>query len=114
MAIAAPMPRDAPVTKAMWPVRSSLTVMIEVLLVAGRDELIPIQLRQPLRLGDVIHGVGIEERIEWRGWPRHRCEAVARGPAIDLSDVFDHQCVEKSLPLRNAPYSKNRMRPPAG
>src|SRR5436190_7763579 len=98
MAIAAPMPRDAPVTKAMWPVRSSLMVMIEVLLVAGRDELIPIQLRQPLRLGDVIHGVGIEERIKRRSRPRHGREAVARGPAVDLSDVFDHQCAAKFLP----------------
>src|SRR5256885_7370836 len=101
MAIAAPMPRDAPVTKAMWPVRWSVMVMIEVLLVAGRDELIPIQRRQPLRLGDVAHGVGVEERIEWRSWPRHRREVVARGPAVDLSDVFDHQCVAKFLPQRN-------------
>src|SRR5204863_7273119 len=91
IAIAAPMPRDAPVTKAMWPVRSSVMFMIEVLLVAGRDELIPIQLRQPLRLGDVIHGVGIAARIKRRSRPRHGREAVARGPAVDLSDVFDHQ-----------------------
>ena len=52
-----------------------------------------VQRRQPLRLGNVVHGVGIEERIERRGRPCHRGQPIARGPAVDLPDVLDHQRV---------------------
>ena len=52
-----------------------------------------VQRRQPFRFRDVIHGVGIEERIERLHRPCHRGEAVARGPAIDFPDVLDHKGV---------------------
>ena len=63
----------------------------------------PVQLRQSLRLGEVIHGVGVEERIERLGRPCHGREPVARGPAADLSDIFHHQSVAQLLAQADAP-----------
>src|ERR1700704_5303666 len=57
----------------------------------------PIQRRQPLPRRDVIDGVGVEERMERPRWPRHRWEPVARGPAVDLANVFHDQRVAKLL-----------------
>ena len=57
------MPREPPVTSAMWPFRSGLMVMIEF---PPPGKSAPVQRRQPFGLGDVVHGVGVEERIELR------------------------------------------------
>src|SRR2546430_15341036 len=50
---------------------------------------IAIQRRQPIGLCNIVHGVGVEERVERRCRPCHGGEPEARGPAVDLSDVFD-------------------------
>ncbi len=52
-----------------------------------------IQRRQPIGFRDVLNRVGIEEGIERRGRPGHGGEAIACRPAVDPSDVFDHQRV---------------------
>src|SRR2546429_4527015 len=48
-----------------------------------------IQRGQPVGLCNIVHGVGVEERIEWRRRPCHGRQLVARGPAVDLSDILD-------------------------
>ena len=60
---------------------------------ASRENSLSIQYRQSFRLGEVVHRVGIEEGIERLGWPRHGGKLVARGPTIDLADVFDDKRV---------------------
>src|SRR6266852_2648224 len=68
MAIAAPMPRDAPVTSAMWPFKSGLMVMIEVLV--GRAvgcQSSGISEWRPLGDGGTDEGTGNEKRdCHWR------------------------------------------------
>src|ERR1700722_11409138 len=78
------------------------------------EPLAPVQLRQSLRLGEVIDGVGVEERIERLGRPCHGGEPVARGPAVDLSDIFHHQRVAQLVAQGHAPQSDYRMRSSAG
>src|SRR3954469_9013711 len=69
-----------------------------------------IQRRQPLRFRDVIYGIGIEERIERCCRPRHRREPIARGPAVDLSNILDHKRVAKFFAQCDAPQSDHWMR----
>ena len=52
-----------------------------------------VQRRQPFGFGDVVHGVGVEERVERRHGPCHGGQLIARGPAVDLPDILDHQRV---------------------
>jgi len=52
-----------------------------------------VQRRQPLGFRDVIHRVGVEERIERRGRPGYGGESESRGPAVDLPDVLDDKRV---------------------
>jgi hypothetical protein len=52
-----------------------------------------IQRSQPVSLRNVLNRVGIEEGIERRGRPGDGGQAIACRPAIDPSDVFDHQRV---------------------
>src|SRR3954452_14511124 len=73
-----------------------------------------IQVRQPLGFGDIIHGVGVEERIERLCRPCHGRELVARGPAVDLADVLLDQRVAKFLAQCDAPQSDHRMGLPRG
>ncbi len=80
-----------------------------------------VERRQPLGLGDIIDGVGVEEGIERLCRPCHGRKPIARGPAIDLSDVFYHQCVAKFLAQarRSTTQSpdatvRRKLRPQAG
>ena len=59
--------------------------------------LAPIQLRQPLGCGDVVHGVGVKKWVERLRRPRYRREPVAGRPAINLAHVFHDQRVAKFL-----------------
>src|SRR5580700_8984995 len=102
------MPRDPPVTNAMRPFMSGMPVMIWSL--QARGESTPVQRRQSLRRRDIVHGVGVEERIELIYWPFHGGETIARGPAVDLPDVFDHQRAAKLFAQCDGPYSDHRVR----
>src|SRR5258705_9466429 len=68
-----------------------------------RNQSPAIERRQPLSLRDVIDGIGVEKRIERFCGPCHGGELVARGPAVDLSDVLDHQRVTQFLTQCDAP-----------
>ena len=70
---------------------------------ADYEASIPIQRRQPVGLGDVVHGVGVEERIERRCRPCHGGKPESRGPAVDLPDVFDNKRVAKLFAQSDAP-----------
>ena len=74
----------------------------DTLLIRAR-ELAAIRRREPFRLGDVVHGVGVEEWIERRGRPGHGGEPESRGPAVDLPDVLDNKCVAKLFAQGDAP-----------
>src|SRR3954466_71173 len=73
-----------------------------------------IQRRQPLGFGDIVHGVGVEERIERFCRPCHGAEPMTRSPAVDLADVLLNKRVAKFLAQGNAPQSDHRMRLPGG
>ena len=78
------------------------------LSVTSRDYRV-IQRRQALGLGDVLDRVGIEERIERLRRPRHRCERITRGPAVDLAEVLDDQRVAQLVaqgPAGSASHSR--------
>ena len=59
-------------------------------------------------------GIGVEERIERRRSASSRWPVVARGPAVDLPDIFHHQRVAKFLAQADTPQSDHRMRLSAG
>jgi 2-polyprenyl-6-methoxyphenol hydroxylase-like FAD-dependent oxidoreductase len=69
-----------------------------------------VERREPLGLGDVLDRVGVEERIERLGRPRHRRERIACGPAVDLAQVLDDQGVAQFVAQGNAPQPDHRMR----
>src|ERR1700722_16817110 len=62
-----------------------------------------IQRREPFGLCDIVKRIGIEEWIERLGRPCYGSKRVARRPAFDLADIFDHQRVTKLLAQRNTP-----------
>ena len=62
-----------------------------------------IQRRQPFGGGDVVDGVGVEERIERLGRPGYGGELITGGPAVDPPDILLHQRVAKLIAQADAP-----------
>ena len=53
-------------------------------LPATRGEVLIVDRRQPLRRGEIVNGVDVEERVERFGWPFDGRPAKARGPLADF------------------------------
>src|ERR1700752_4075406 len=95
------MPREAPVTSATLSFRSGVMIMMRSLAPVGAGE--------PLGLGDVLDGVGIEKGIDRGDRPGHGGERIPRGPAVDLADVLLYQRVAQIVAQGDAPQSDQRM-----
>jgi hypothetical protein len=57
----------------------------------------PIQPGQPFGFSEIVHCIGVEERIERLMRPCDGRKSVTRGEAVDLSYVFDDERVAKLL-----------------
>lgn len=52
---------------------------------------------KPLRLGEIISGVGVEERIERLGRPADGRDPVASSPVVNLAEAFDSKGLAQRL-----------------
>ena len=70
--------------------------------------------RQPLSLGEILNGVGVEERIDRFGRPGDRRDAVAPGPTCNLAETFDNEGLAQRVAQRDLPQPDYRMRSSLG
>ena len=70
--------------------------------------------RNALGGDNVVRRVDIEERIERHVRPVGQCDAMPRGPDLDLADVIPGQRPPQIAAERDRPQTDHRMTPFAG
>jgi hypothetical protein len=70
--------------------------------------------RKPLRFGEIVEGVGVEEGIERLARPGHGRDAIAGDPVVNLAEAFDHEGLAQPVAQGDAPQSDHRVRSPSG